>query len=104
MNSSDMKPSCIRAAADILGSKWTALIIHELSSGPQRFCAIERAVDDINPRTLTQRLEMLQSHDIITQFDSSYELTDKGRDLLPILEDMATWSAHYPPTHHLTTQ
>lgn len=100
MTTSPVSPTCIRAATDILGSKWTALIIRELSRGPQRFCEIERSIPDINPRILTQRLEMLRDHTIITQSDSNYELTAKGRDLLPILRDMANWGAKYPREPH----
>ena len=99
--------SCLRSAADILGTKWTALILRELAASPRRYCEIERAIPDINPRTLSQRLESLQQHTIITEIDHHYELTRKGRDLLPILRDMADWSARYPhnpihnPSHNL---
>ncbi|MGB3023436.1 MAG: helix-turn-helix domain-containing protein [Candidatus Saccharimonadales bacterium] len=88
--------SCLRSAADILGTKWTALILRELAASPRRYCEIERAIPDINPRTLSQRLASLQQHAIITEIDHHYELTRKGRDLLPILRDMADWSARYP--------
>lgn len=99
MNIPDTSPensSCIRSAADILGTKWTALIIRELGDRPKRYCEIERRINDINPRILCQRLEMLHVHDIVTLSDSVYELTAKGRDLIPILDDMAAWSAKYP--------
>lgn len=92
----DNPPHCIRSAADILGTKWTALIIRELASGPKRFCQIERSISDINPRILTQRLDLLRDHAIVTSDGHDYELTRKGRDLLPILHDMAAWGAKYP--------
>ncbi|MFZ1812039.1 MAG: helix-turn-helix domain-containing protein [Candidatus Saccharimonadales bacterium] len=96
-------PDCIRSAADILGTKWTALIIRELEPGPRRFCQIERGISDINPRILTQRLDLLRAHAIVTTDGQNYELTRKGRDLLPILHDMADWSAKYPRTPRPTT-
>ena len=91
---------CVKAAADIIGNKWTAQILRELSNNPQRFCELERAIPEINPRTLTKRLEELHERDIITHIEdtgySAYELTRKGHDLIPILEKMAEWGQKYP--------
>lgn len=87
---------CIDPASEILSHKWSALIIRELAEGPKRYCEIERGISSINPRILSQRLESLSDHAIITEVDNHYELTCKGRDLLPILKDMAAWSAKYP--------
>ncbi len=92
--------SCIRSASEIIGAKWTALILRELAAGPCRYCEIERAIPDINPRTLSQRLESLQQHAIIVESDGRYTLTRKGQDMLPILHSMAEWSARYPHDPH----
>jgi|JI10StandDraft_1071094.scaffolds.fasta_scaffold343048_2 DNA-binding HxlR family transcriptional regulator len=96
----NLSSPCIKSAADILGTKWTAQILREFSSSDQRFCELERAIPDINPRTLTKRLDELQSNGIITPIDGAgyngYKLTPKGHDLLPILEKMAEWGAKYP--------
>ena len=93
---------CIAAAMEIIGSKWTALIIRDLIAGPQRFCELEKSVGNINPRTLSQRLEDLEKHGIITKQiyaevppRSEYKLTAKGHDLLPILQQMAAWGDKY---------
>jgi DNA-binding HxlR family transcriptional regulator len=82
----------------IIGNKWTALIIRDLFTGPKRFCELERSVGSINPRTLSQRLDDLESYGIITKQSfnqvpprTEYTLTAKGEDLLPILEQMAQW-------------
>lgn len=87
---------------EIIGNKWTALILRDLFSGPKRFCELEKSVGNINPRTLSQRLDDLESHGIITKKSFNevppridYTLTDKGRDLQPILEQMATWGTKY---------
>lgn len=91
---------CINSAADIIGSKWTAQILREFASGNKRFCELERAIPDINPRTLTKRLEDLKNKGIIKPTSKSgysgYELTTKGCDLLPILKKMADWGERYP--------
>ena len=93
---------CIAGAMQIIGSKWTALILRDLFSGPKRFCELERSVGTINPRTLSQRLDDLEAHGIITRACFSevpprieYTLTQKGEDLLPILKQMATWGSKH---------
>ena len=96
------KTGCIASAMEIIGNKWTALILRDLMSGAKRFCELEKSVGSINPRTLSQRLDDLQEHGIITREvfaevppRSEYSLTSKGRDLLPILQQMATWGNKY---------
>ena len=92
----------IGAAAEILGSKWTALILSDLASGHCRFCTLEKTVGKINPRTLSKRLDDLETQGIITKTTYpevpprvEYSLTKKGEDLLPILEHMAAWGDQY---------
>jgi DNA-binding HxlR family transcriptional regulator len=87
---------------DIIGNKWTALILRDLFSGPKRFCELERSVGNINPRTLSQRLDDLELNGIVTKKSfaevpprTEYTLTKKGHDLLPVLKQMATWGTKY---------
>lgn len=89
---------CIAAALRVIGQKWTALIIRDLCTGPKRFGELEKSVGGINPRTLSQRLEALESFGIITKQTfaevpprTEYTLTEKGKDLVPILRQMAEW-------------
>ena len=98
----ETKVGCIATAMEIVGNKWTALILRDLFTGSKRFGELESSVGNINPRTLSQRLDDLESHGIITKKSFSevpprieYTLTKKGRDLLPILEQMATWGTKY---------
>jgi len=98
----ESRAGCIASAMQIIGNKWTALIIRDLFSGPKRFCELEKSVGHINPRTLSQRLDDLEAHGIITKASFAevpprieYTLTDKGEDLLPILKQMATWGTKY---------
>jgi DNA-binding HxlR family transcriptional regulator len=93
---------CIASAMQIVGNKWTALILRDLFSGPKRFGELEKSVGDINPRTLSQRLDDLEAHGIITRKSfaevpprTEYSLTKKGEDLLPILQQLATWGTKY---------
>jgi DNA-binding HxlR family transcriptional regulator len=96
------KTGCIAVAMQIIGNKWTALIIRDLFSGSKRFCELEKSVGNINPRTLSQRLDDLEAHGIISKQSfaevpprTEYTLTKKGEDLLPILKQMATWGSKY---------
>ena len=98
----EQKTGCIASAMAIIGSKWTALILRDLFSGPKRFCELEESVGNINPRTLSQRLDDLERHGIISRRSfaevpprTEYTLTKKGEDLLPILKQMAAWGKKY---------
>jgi DNA-binding HxlR family transcriptional regulator len=93
---------CIASAMQIIGNKWTALILRDLAAGPSRFCELEKSVGNINPRTLSQRLDDLEEHGIITKHAANesssrpeYALTVKGKDLLPVLHQMAAWGKRY---------
>jgi|SRR5579884_574741 len=93
---------CIAAAMQIIGTKWTALILRDLFSGPKRFGELTLSVDGINPRTLSQRLDDLEAHGIVIKKRFyevppriEYSLTDKGQDLLPILQQMASWGTKH---------
>ena len=96
------KIGCIAGAMEIIGNKWTALILRDLFTGSKRFCELEKSVGSINPRTLSQRLDDLEEHGIITKQSYAevpprieYTLTKKGRDLQPVLEQMASWGNKY---------
>jgi DNA-binding HxlR family transcriptional regulator len=96
------KVGCIANAMEIIGNKWTALILRDLYSGPKRFGALEKSVGSINPRTLSQRLDDLEAHGIITKQSFAevpprveYTLSQKGIDLVPVLEQMALWGDKY---------
>ena len=108
-----MKPvhdaSCsVAACADIVGAKWTALLVHDLSEGPRRFSELEHSCRGISPRTLSERLRALEDDGIVVRrsFPESpprveYELTEKGEALLPIIEEMRRfgreWLVAEPP-------
>ncbi|HET9173963.1 MAG TPA: helix-turn-helix domain-containing protein [Candidatus Saccharimonadales bacterium] len=96
------KSGCIASAMDIIGNKWTALILRDLADGPKRFGELEKSVGNINPRTLSQRLDDMETCGIVTRKSYAevpprieYTLTPKGQDLMPILKQMATWGEKY---------
>ena len=76
----------VAATSDLIGSKWTALIVHDLSEGPRRFTELEHACPGISPRTLSERLHMLEEQGIVERHSYpespprvEYKLTDEGR-------------------------
>ena len=94
---------CVDSATSILGNKWTPqLLRYFLNEESVRFCQIQDLVGGINPRTLCARLEQLEDAGVISKQQSEdssrcvYTLTDKGRDLMPVLQTMQAWSSKYP--------
>jgi DNA-binding HxlR family transcriptional regulator len=74
----------------------------ELSQGCARFSHLEKSVEGINPRILSQRLDYLEQKGIIIKKNFAevpprieYTLTQKGKDLSPILKSMAAWGYKY---------
>ena len=85
----------VAACAEIIGSKWTALLVHDLSEGPRRFTELEHSCVGISPRTLAERLRALEHEGIVLRRSYAespprveYELTGKGEALLPIIDAM----------------
>lgn len=98
----EQKDGCIANAMAIVGNKWTALILRDLYSGPKRFGELEKSLHGISPRTLSQRLDGLEHCGILTKQTfaevpprTEYTLTQKGRDLVPVLKQMAAWGDKY---------
>ena len=91
----DRESCSVAACAEILGTKWTALIVHELSEGPRRFSEIEHSCAGISPRTLSERLRALEQEGILARQSFAerpprveYALTNKGQALLPCIDAM----------------
>jgi DNA-binding HxlR family transcriptional regulator len=97
----------VACTADIIGAKWTALVVHDLSEGPRRFSDLERALPGISPRTLSERLRVLEHDGILirTSYAESpprveYELSPKGKSLLPVLEAMRKFGHEWLAPEH----
>ncbi len=92
----------VKAATKILGDKWTPQLLRFfVNEESLRFCQIQDLVEGINPRTLSARLDSLEAQGIINKVTatdtsrSEYHLTEKGRELTPVLHDMQAWSDRY---------
>src|SRR2546425_12998070 len=97
----------VAASAEIIGAKWTALLVHDLSEGPRRFSQLERSCSGISPRTLAERLRALEQEGIVERRSypespprGEYELTDKGDSLLPIIDAMRALGHTWAPRQH----
>ncbi len=88
--------------AEIVCGKWTLLIIRDLADGRSRFCELERSLAGISPRTLSLRLRALEEEGIVERRTYpevpprvEYALTEKGRALVPIIEDMRAYGRRW---------
>src|SRR5213592_1172776 len=100
MATNDTCPVC--ATADIVCGKWTLLVIRDLAEGRSRFCELERSLEGISPRTLSLRLRALEEEGIVERHTFpevpprvEYALTDKGKALVPLVEDMRSYGRRW---------
>lgn len=82
-----------------LGKRWNAIVLGHLSAGPAGFRELARAIDGISDSVLSDRLADLAAGGLITRTVSagppvavSYALTDRGRALMPALDQIANWA------------
>jgi DNA-binding HxlR family transcriptional regulator len=100
MASDDTCPVC--RTAEIVCGKWTLLVIRDLADGRSRFCELERSLHGISPRTLSLRLRALEEEGIVERQTYpevpprvEYALTEKGRALVPLIEDMRAYGRQW---------
>jgi len=93
----------IARTLDIIGERWTILILRDLlRTGPCRFQDLQRSFPGLSPNTLSARLKTLEEHGIIIRKfyaerppRAEYELTGKGRSLGPILKALLQWGQEH---------
>ncbi|QMS84622.1 winged helix-turn-helix transcriptional regulator [Candidatus Xianfuyuplasma coldseepsis] len=88
-------------AATLLGKKWVGLIIHQLLIGPKRFNELETEIK-ISGKMLSDRLKDLEQQGIVKRnvyneipVRIEYELTEKGKSLNPIMNELTTWAERW---------
>jgi len=97
----------VARTAEIIGNKWTPLIVRDLARGKRRFSELERSLIGISPKTLSERLKRLEEAYVVTRSCYAevpprveYALTLKGFALLPVIESMRAfgmaWLASEP--------
>jgi DNA-binding HxlR family transcriptional regulator len=99
-----MKNMCPRyqAAMEILGKRWTGLIVNVLLEGPKRFSALATRLELVSERMLSERLKELENAGIVdrqvlpeTPVRVQYELTEKGRALSGVVAAIESWAAQW---------
>ena len=95
-------PCPVGCCAEIISGKWTLLVIRDLADGSRRFCELERSLEGISPRTLSLRLRALEDQEIVERCTYpevpprvEYALTEKGRALVPLIEDMRSYGRRW---------
>lgn len=94
----------VASALDILGDKWTLVVLRTMFAGRHKFSELLNIPEGISTNVLADRLQLLEDHALVEKSvyqmrprRHEYVLTRKGADLLPVLQAMAQWaSAHIP--------
>ena len=85
-------------ALDLVGDKWTLLIVRDLAAGPRRFVELQRVLPGISTEQLRSRLNRMVADGMLTRQRYrevpprvDYELTPRARELMPVLAELARW-------------
>jgi len=98
----------VARAAEIVGERWTLLIMRELLFGQQRFSDLRRRLSQVSPSVLSDRLSYLEAAGLVTKSEleppaasTVYELTEDGQAFGPALMALARWGMRFllPPRH-----
>jgi DNA-binding HxlR family transcriptional regulator len=86
----------------LLGNKWKVLILRELFTGTKRFGELSRGISGISQKMLTQQIRQMESDNLVERKVYAevpprveYSLTETGRSLKPILDEMHRWGQQY---------
>jgi DNA-binding HxlR family transcriptional regulator len=89
-------------AIQLLGKRWTGLILDALMGGPRRFCELTATVEGLSDRVLSDRLRELEHEGVIERVvypqipvRVEYRLTEKGHDLKPVVDAIHTWAQRW---------
>lgn len=104
-------PCPVAAALDLLGDRWTLLVLRDLFWGKQRYGEFLASPEQIPTNLLAERLVRLEQGGLIRSQlylqrppRNEYVLTEQGRGLLPTIKALAAWGEqHFPGTKGMTT-
>jgi DNA-binding HxlR family transcriptional regulator len=89
-------------AVELIGRRWAGAILYALTSGPLRFAELKESVPGMSDRLLSCRLKELEGAGLVhrevqegTRTRVSYELTDKGHSLEPVIDDLRDWARRW---------
>jgi DNA-binding HxlR family transcriptional regulator len=86
----------VAKASEVLGERWTNLVVRELAAGSETFNDLRRGLPRMSPTLLSQRLKSLESAGVVERLDeghgnSRYLLSDAGKELAPIIWQLGAW-------------
>jgi len=85
----------IARSVEILGERWTLLIIRDMIVGTTRFNDLARGLPGLSRTLLTKRLRQLEAAGVVERVDGRYLLTEAGRELEPIVFGLGAWGARW---------
>jgi DNA-binding HxlR family transcriptional regulator len=92
----------MQRAMSLIGDMWTLMIVYNLLSGPRRFGELREAMGNVSPKTVSQRLKMLEEDGFVDRHAFAeipprvvYQLTEKGQALADIIEAIGQFSERY---------
>jgi DNA-binding HxlR family transcriptional regulator len=92
--------ACPKLAAgfQLLGKRWSALILDLIAARPARFCEVQRAIPGLSERLLSERLRELTAHGLVERVPpqgrtGAYHLTPLGLRLMPALDEIRSWAS-----------
>lgn len=102
----DRRPATVcpdfHAAVELIGRRWTGAILWTLAVGPAYFADIAQAVPGLSDRLLSRRLRELEAAGVVerevhegTPPRVSYRLSEKGRELGPVLDELGAWAKRW---------
>jgi DNA-binding HxlR family transcriptional regulator len=103
MKTKDELPECpVATTVSLIGSKWKLLIIRNLKSRPWRFNELQRSLDGVSQKVLTESLKQMINDGLVVRTDFKtnpphveYSLSDIGLNLLPIIDTMVEFGNYY---------
>ncbi|MCR2823668.1 winged helix-turn-helix transcriptional regulator [Lederbergia panacisoli] len=92
----------IEKALNVIGGKWSFLILKQLFEGTKRFGEIQKSIPKISPKALTDTLRHLEENEVLIRkvtptvpITVEYSLTEKGQALHKILKEMKIWGSQW---------
>lgn len=92
----------IEKALNVIGGKWSFLILKQLFEGTKRFGEIQKSIPKISPKALTDTLRHLEENEVVIRkvtptvpVTVEYSLTEKGQALHKILKEMKIWGSQW---------
>ncbi|MFB9725893.1 helix-turn-helix domain-containing protein [Haloechinothrix salitolerans] len=88
----------VARSLDVVGERWTLLIVRELALGPRRYTDLHADLPGISTDVLAARLKDMEANGLVVRRKLSvpvwvYELTPRGRELVPVLAELASWGS-----------